>query len=110
MNEVIASCASCSVNATTTPFPAASPSALITIGAPFCATYSCASFASVKVLLSAQATPYFCINVFATSLLASNSAPFAFGPTTGIPQFQSCSEIPKASGSSGPTTTKSTFS
>ncbi len=45
----IAACASASVCATITPLPAARPSALITIGAPFASTCACAAAASVKV-------------------------------------------------------------
>ncbi len=44
-----ASCASSSVIATTTPFPDASPSALITMGAGLFFMYSCAEMVSSKV-------------------------------------------------------------
>src|SRR6185437_12134349 len=55
----IAASASCVVSATTTPFPAASPSAFTTMGAPFFRTYSLAaaaplnrSYAAVGILLA----------------------------------------------------------
>ena len=46
--SLIAASASASVIATITPLPAARPSALITIGAPFSRTYSSAASTSVK--------------------------------------------------------------
>ena len=65
---------------------------------------------SVKVSLSAQATPYLFIKIFATSLLASRAAPCALGPTVGMPADQRASAIPSARGSSGPITARSAFS
>ena len=45
----MAACASSAVVATTTPLPAARPSALMTMGAPFSFTCACAAAASLKV-------------------------------------------------------------
>ena len=55
----IAACASAVVVATTTPLPAARPSAFTTIGAPRSSTYACAAAASanVPVLRGRQAVP-----------------------------------------------------
>ena len=51
MKLIIASSASLTVAATTTPLPAAKPSALITMGAPFSWRYDRASAVEVKLLL-----------------------------------------------------------
>jgi hypothetical protein len=44
----MAACASSSVIATTTPLPAARPSALMTMGAPSASTWACAASASLN--------------------------------------------------------------
>ena len=99
--------ASSMLRATTTPFPAARPSALRTIGAPCSFTYARAASLSVNVLLSAQATPYLCMKFFAKSLLPSSCAGSFFVPTVGIPSDQNLSARPAQRGSSGPTTQRS---
>ena len=60
------------VAATTTPLPAARPSAFTTIGAPCFLIYSQASSLLVKVSLEGQATPYSFMNFLERSLLPSS--------------------------------------
>src|SRR5258706_6977115 len=100
----IASCASASVAATTTPLPAASPSALITIGAPSRFTWSCAAVASVKDAWPAVGIACRAMKRLANSLEASSCAAAFVGPKMRRPSTRSASTAPAASGASGPTT------
>ena len=76
----IAACASASSVATTTPLPAARPSALTTIGAPRASTYACAAAASVNVRYAAVGMPWRAMNAFAKSFELSSRAAARVGP------------------------------
>ena len=108
--QSIASCASLSVVATTTPLPAAKPSALITIGTPFASTCACASAASVKLTYSAVGMPWRCMKSFAKAFELSSRAAAWVGPKMRKPRARNTSTMPPASGASGPTTVRAIFS
>ena len=92
---------------TTTPFPAARTSLLMTHGGGFpCRKASISEYLS-NLAESAVGMPNFPIRSFACVFDPSNIAPFAPGPKLGIPISLSLSEIPATRGPSGPTTTKS---
>ena len=97
-------------SATSTPFPAARPSALTTIPSAPAANslliYSLAAAASVKVAERAVGILYLFMNCLAKSLLPSRRAPSALGPKTRRPAARSLSATPAHRGASGPTTAK----
>mmetsp|Transcript_180 Transcript_180/g.611 ORF Transcript_180/g.611 Transcript_180/m.611 type:complete len:219 (+) Transcript_180:575-1231(+) len=100
--------ASSTVSAIITPFPAAKPDVLITIGAPVTVlTYSFAFSASLKTSYVAVGMLYFLHKFFMNSLDPSNCAAFFDGPNTLIFSALKLSANPSTSGASGPTTTKS---
>ncbi|CJR97360.1 Uncharacterised protein [Streptococcus pneumoniae] len=101
--------ASSSVIATVTPFPAASPSAFITIGAPFSCTYAFASSKDVNVSYSAVGMSYFFIKSLANCLLPSMIAAACDGPNTRRPAFSNSSTRPSIKGTSGPTMVRPTW-
>src|SRR2546423_1232488 len=74
ISESIAAFASAMLAATTTPLPAARPSALITIGAPRLATKALASSGCSKLRCSAVAMPWRSMNDLAKSFEASSCA------------------------------------
>ena len=90
-----AAATSSSVRQTKTPFPAASPSALMTHGAR-------GSSRSAAV-----GTPAACMTSFAKDLEPSIWAAAAPGPKTAMPAWRRSSASPATSGASGPTTTRS---
>src|SRR5919197_5516746 len=83
---------------TYTPFPAASPSALITHGGR--AIGSCAAVGTFAAVMTS----------FANDLEPSIIAAGALGPNTAMPAWRKTSATPATSGASGPTTTRSTSS
>lgn len=99
--------ASSLVMATTTPLPAARPSALITMGAPFSSTKALASARLSHTLKKAVDTPYFSISSLEKILEPSISAALALGPKMVRPRALNTSTIPATSGASGPTTVRS---
>src|SRR5687768_11259622 len=106
----IAACASATLAATTTPFPAARPSALTTIGAPRLVTKAFASSALSKVLCSAVGILCRAMKLLAKSLDASSCAAARLGPKIFSPASRNASTTPAASGASGPTTVSRIFS
>ena len=106
----IAACASATSVATTTPLPAASPSALTTIGAPRPSTQACAAAASVNVRCSAVGMSCRSMKALAKSLELSSCAASRVGPKMRSPAARNASTIPAASGASGPTTVRPTDS
>ena len=96
-------------SAMTTPFPAASPSALSTTGHPNspARTMPSASSAESQVWNRAVGTPWRAMNAFANALLDSRRAAAAVGPNSRRPSAAKRSAMPRLSGSSGPTTVKS---
>ena len=104
-----ASWASCSVMATTTPFPAASPSALTTMGEPLASMYWCAASASVNVSNSAVGMRCRCIKALLKALELSNWAAAWVGPKIRKPLSRNTSTTPAAKGASGPTTVRPIF-
>ncbi len=105
--SAIAASASASVAATTTPLPAASPSALTTIGAPRRRTKSRASAASSKRSHRAVGMPAASQSSLVKALLPSSRAAAAVGPQQAMPAAASASASPATSGASGPGTTRS---
>ena len=113
MKDRIAPSASARVAATTTPLPAASPSALTAKGdAPFsakCFRVWVRAFSMSEVeRLRAARTPYFFMKALEKALLASSTEARASGPTTARPRALNRSTIPAAKGASGPITVSST--
>ena len=92
---------------TTTPFPDARTSLLMTHGGRFPCRKTSISECSSNLTESAVGMPNFPIRSFAWVFDPSNIAPFAPGPKVGIPISLNLSEIPATRGPSGPTTTKS---
>ena len=90
-----------------TPFPAAKPSALITIGAPISSTYLIAALAELNRLKAAVGILCRKQNSFVKLLDPSSFAASALGPNALIPAMVSLSMRPPTNGASGPTTTKS---
>ena len=105
--DLTALSASCSVVQTTAPFPAASPDAFTTIGAPCLSIHASAAGRSVNVLCSAVGMPAFHISSLEYALLDSIRAALACGPKIGKPTFSKWSTMPSAKGASGPTIVKS---
>ena len=112
----IASRTACSAadrsGATVTPFPAASPSALMTTGNPNSppATVASASSARRQTRKRAVGTACRAMNALAKALLDSSLAANRLGPNRRRPRASNRSPTPRASGSSGPTTVRSTAS
>src|SRR5271165_4363662 len=100
-------CASSLVCAMTTPLPAASPSALTTIGVWKSFRASCSSSLRVQTEYFAVGMRCRCMNSLAKLLLDSNCAAARVGPKIGQPRFWNSSTTPKVSGISGPTTVTS---
>src|SRR6266850_3601445 len=100
----MAACASSTLAATTTPFPAASPSALITIGAPRLATKALARSALWNVRCSAVGMLWRTMNALAKSLEDSSCTAARVAPKILIPASRKASTTPAASAASGPTT------
>ena len=109
MISSMAPSASSRVIATITPLPAASPSALITIGAPSDLIYSLAAAASVKTSYLAVGILYFFISPLEKALEPSISAAACTGPKALIPAALKASTAPLVRGTSGPTTASSTL-
>jgi len=105
--EFAASTASSTVLAIITPFPAANPYAFTTMGTPTDRIYSSALLKSSKIRKPAVGTLYLPISSFANILLDSILAPAYDGPKTFMFSASRSSAIPKANGTSGPTTTSS---
>src|ERR1039457_1226695 len=93
--------------ATTTPLPAASPSAFRTTGKPKRPNAIRAWKASSTVTYSAVGIPLCWKKSFAKILLPSRRAASAFGPTMRKPRERKASTTPATSGTSGPTTVRS---
>ena len=93
--------------ATTTPLPAARPSNFMTIGTPCFMTYSFAFFELLKNSKFAVGTPTVLHKSFVNFFELSNLAASFEHPNTFIPLFLSRSDIPFASGPSGPIITRS---
>src|SRR5207245_570969 len=96
------------VIATTTPLPAASPSALTTIGAPLARTSASASATLLKRPYAPVGMPNSVQSALVNPLEPSSSAACLLGPNALMPTFARSSTMPAASGVSGPTTTSST--
>ena len=103
----IAASASASVAATTTPLPAARPSAFTTIGAPRRRTNSRAASASSKRSHCAVGMPAASHTSLVKALLPSSCAAARDGPMQGIEAASMASAMPATSGASGPGTTRS---
>ncbi len=103
----MASFASATVCATTTPLPAAKPSAFTTTGAPISSNACKACASLVASLYAAVGMLCLLMNCLAKSLLPSSLAPVAAGPNTAIHSARNTSATPATSGASGPITTRS---
>ena len=97
-------------SAITTPLPAARPSAFTTTGKPSSprAITSNASFEVEQSAKRAVGTPCRAMKCFANDLLDSSAAAARVGPTIGRDTAANASATPALSGSSGPTTVRST--
>src|SRR3954468_3995000 len=102
----MAACASSTLAATTTPFPAASPSALITIGAPRLATKVLARSALWNVRWSAVGMLCRTMNALAKSFEDSSCAAARVAPKILMRASRKASTAPAASAASGPTTVR----
>ena len=100
--------ASSTVRQTSAPLPAASPSALTTIGAPSSFTYARAFATSEKTSKAAVGIPSSRIIRLENTLLHSISAAARVGPKALMPRLSTASTTPASSAPSGPTTTRST--
>src|SRR6056297_1742813 len=98
----MAASASATVSATITPLPAASPSALTTMGAPCARTWSFAGPAAVNRAQAAVGAPAASQIALVKCFEASSSAAACEGPNTKRPASRSRSLTPAASGASGP--------
>ena len=92
---------------TMTPLPEASPSALITYGAPYWSRVAATSASSVRRTARPVGTPARCITSFANVFEPSSCAAAFDGPNTGTPSARTASATPATSGASGPITTRS---
>ena len=101
--------ACCRSRAITTPFPAASPSALTTSGKPRSPRRieAVASSRELQTTQAAVGTRCRFMKSLAKILLPSRRAAAAPGPTTGSPWDRKRSTMPSTRGSSGPTTVRS---
>ena len=98
-----ASSASCNVIATITPLPAAKPSALTTIGAPFSRKYANAGSTLVKFWYSAVGILWRARKSLVNAFEPSNWAAAWVGPKIFNPAARNASTTPITSGASGPT-------
>ncbi len=105
-----ASFASSLVEGMITPFPAASPSTLMTHGMPRDLTALSPSSREVQTVASAVGISYFFMNSLEKTFDPSISAARRVGPKIKSPRFWNSSTIPRVRGSSGPTTVRSIFS
>ena len=103
----IAASAASSVSATTTPLPAARPSAFTTTGAPRRRTNARAASASSKRSHCAVGMPAASHNSLVKALLPSSWAAARDGPMQGIEAASIASVMPATSGASGPGMTRS---
>ena len=109
MKSAIAASASATVAATTTPLPAARPSALTTIGAPRRRTKSRAATGVLEPLPArGRDAGGVAHRSLAKVLLPSSRAAAADGPQQAMPAGPIASARPATSGASGPGTTRST--
>ena len=92
---------------TSTPLPAARPSALTTYGGPSSARAASAWPLVSQVYASAVGIPAACMMCLAYDLDPSMAAARRLGPKQEIPDARSASATPATSGASGPTTTRS---
>ena len=94
---------------TTTPLPAASPSAFTTTGKPSseASTQERAAAASLNTSKRAVGMPCRRMNALANALLPSMIAAARLGPKQRIPSRAARSAMPDVSGASGPTTIRS---
>src|SRR5512144_1995537 len=92
---------------TTTPLPAASPSALTTYGGPNASSARSTSTAVAQVRAAAVGTPAAAMTCLANDFDPSIRAAAADGPNAAIPQARTASAAPATSGASGPITTRS---
>ena len=102
--------ASAAFAATTTPLPAASPSALTTTAPPRRSIAASASSTVRAISNFAVGIPWRAKNSFENAFEPSTCAPAAPGPNVAMPRARSWSASPATSGASGPTTTRSTAS
>ena len=102
--------ASSASSQTTTPLPAASPSALTTTRPPDAAIAARASAMVATVRAAAVGTPAPAMTSFANAFEPSSCAASRPGPKTEMPAARRASARPSTSGASGPTTTRSTRS
>src|SRR5271165_519500 len=91
---------------TTTPLPAASPSALTTYGGPNAASASSTSCSVRHVLAAAVGTPAAVITSLAKDLEPSIIAAAWPGPKQPMPAARTASAAPATNGASGPITTR----
>ncbi len=105
-----ASKASTRVSAMTTPFPAASPSALMTMGRPFSRIKALAGSISVKVRYQAVGMWCRARKSLVNALEPSSFAAVCVGPKQGSPASRKASARPMTRGASGPTTVRPTAS
>ncbi len=92
---------------TTTPLPAARPSALTTYGGPSSASAASTCSLVSQVYASAVGIPAACMMNLANDLEPSMAAARRVGPKHAMPDACSASATPATSGASGPTTTRS---
>ena len=95
------------VAATTTPLPAARPSALTTIGAPRCVDVGLRSRGVGERRVRAVGMPWRTMKLLAKSFELSSCAAARVGPKIRRPASRKASTTPAASGASGPTTVRS---
>ncbi|OIQ65932.1 hypothetical protein GALL_525040 [mine drainage metagenome] len=88
----------------TTPLPAASPSALMTMGTPCWSTWACAACASSKVAYAAVGIRCRAMKSLEKAFELSSWAAARVGPKIFSPRVRNPSTMPAASGASGPTT------
>jgi hypothetical protein len=96
--------------ATTTPLPAARPSAFKTMGAVRASTCRWAAAALSNSVKAADGTPWRAMNSLEKILLPSSRAAAFEGPNTARPASRKRSASPSTSGPSGPTSVRSTAS
>ena len=92
---------------TTTPLPAASPSALTTYGGPNSSRARLASAAVLQVRAAAVGMPAADITCLAKDFEPSIAAAAWLGPKQATPAARTASATPATSGASGPITTRS---
>ncbi len=99
--------ASCRSPVTTTPLPAASPSAFTTYGGPNASRAASTSAAVAHVRAAAVGTPAAVMICLANDFEPSIIAAARLGPKQAMPAARTASATPATSGASGPTTTRS---